>query len=216
MVAALFFGRKKQKRAELPIPAIEVNDQVMRAHATHLSRRGVERAIRRALNKCLNKAFTQAKREIAKKRNIKAKDVAADLRKVKATSTNAVAGIRARGRSIPATALKGAVTQTKKGVKLNAGRGRRLEPGAFIATMPNGKVGVFERTRNKGFGSKRVKKGEGADAYWSELPIQEIRFPSVAATLVQKDVQALIQETVNRAWQVEIARAIRLEEKKIR
>jgi hypothetical protein len=64
--------------------------------------------------------------------------------------------------------------QTKKGVTVRVKNGRTTLRHAFIATMPNGHKGVFERV---GSGHKRVtKKGR---SYMSGLPIKELYGPSI-------------------------------------
>lgn len=122
------------------------------AHFEALSQGLKNKATVRALNRVADMAKTAASKEIRQTYRIKARDLSAML-KVRKASVRAIyleAAVSASGRaSIPIVGF--AARQTKKGVTVSVtrGGGRKLLPGAFIATMKNGKVGVWDRQGKK-------------------------------------------------------------------
>lgn len=109
-------------------------------------------AIAAALNRVADMARTAASREIREVYRIKARDVSSAIKVYRASgrSTSLEARVVAKGRhSLPLVDF--AARQTKKGVTVSIKKrgGRKLFPGAFIATMKSGHTGVFTRG-NKG------------------------------------------------------------------
>lgn len=106
----------------------------------------------RALNRVADMAKTAASREIRQTYRIKAGDLSSiiKVRRASIRQTYIEAAVVATGaRSIPLVQF--AARQTRKGVTVSVTRrgGRKLLPGAFVATMKNGKQGVWERTSRK-------------------------------------------------------------------
>lgn len=97
--------------------------------------------------------------------------------------------MRAAGAPVPL--INYGATQTKTGVTVRVKNGRKTLKHAFIATMPNGHRGVFERT---GAGHKRVtKKGR---SYTSGLSIRELYGPSIPDALSNDVVQKAMARLV--------------------
>lgn len=166
----------------------------------------------RGMNSGIRPAKTVAKREIARKRNLSAKRADAGLEIVFSTPDRQEVQIRARGRMIPLTRLKGGLGNPKQqslGVKVTATRGMRaLVAGAFLA---RGRAGwqVFQRARIGG-GPKR----EG------RLPIQALRNPSIAHTLPLPEVTDPTVERYNgaysNAFEKQLSNAIRRTNRKVK
>ena len=175
--------------------------------------KGVPKANRRAMNSAVRKAKTTAKRQLAIKRNLSAKQAESGLTIVFATEARASVAIKGRGSMLPLTALKQGVSGPKQfplGTKATVARGKRtLIKGAFIARMPSGHIGVFVRTKIGG-GPRREPR----------LPIQEQVLPSIAHTLVEPDVVDAIlkqyRETYTPTLQKQLSAAIRRANERIK
>ncbi|MBJ7539892.1 hypothetical protein [Marinomonas transparens] len=76
----------------------------------------------------------------------------------------------------------GKPVQTDVGVKV----GKHHFIGAFMATMKNGHAGIFKRKYE--YGSKRTKRIKRPDGQWTELPIEEVRFPinEIARPIIER------------------------------
>lgn len=152
----------------------------------------IAKATTRGMNSGIRPAKTVSKRKISDKRNLPAKRVDAGLELQFATTENQTVAIRARGRMIPLTQLKGGLSNPKqlsKGVKVSATRGKRtLIEGAFIARGKRG-MQVFQRAKIGG-GPKRHKR----------LPIQALTVPSIPHTLLLDEVREPTIERFNGAW----------------
>lgn len=129
----------------------------------------VRKAARMAINDGLTTGRKIASKEIRKDWNLKADRVNKELRKFKAArNDDLTAIIQAKGKPIDlvnfgAKWKRGRITTTgtkstiaKRSIKSGGGvtvqihKGKRTRlPHAFIVTMPNGHIGVFERTGNK-------------------------------------------------------------------
>jgi hypothetical protein len=126
-------------------------------------------AAARALNRTMATAQTRAVREIAADTGLAQREVRKALDVTRATPRRLLATLAAASRRLVLTAFK--ARPVAAGVTYSTGRGRRLIPGAFIATMRSGHVGVFKRLRAS------VRRSPGA---WSpNLPIDELRGPSI-------------------------------------
>lgn len=195
--------------------SVTVNDAEIRAHLRALGTKG-RLIVMKALNRAIRRANTQAKRSISRKRNIKQSLAKRSIKMHRATKTRLEAMLEARGGSIPLADVKGAKTQTKRGVKANPGTGRRLFEGAFLAKRKGGGIGVFERVfpdqRSRAFYLKRV--GAGGRVYYSEFPIREIKIPSIPSTMVQKDIMVAIDKVARPEYRKEVRRLLILEQKK--
>lgn len=177
---------------------IQTNLDELQRSLAQFGQTGIRRANMRAINRSLAKGKTIATRLIARKRNLKSKDVRPKVTLWKASETNQRAEIRAKGAMIPLYKTKTAKTQTKLGVKAAAEQGkRRLYKGAFIAMMPNGKIGVFDRVD----GTPR-------------LPIRERMLPSVAHTLIQDEIREEVVDAFEKQYEIDIERQLNNEIRK--
>jgi len=100
------------------------------------------KAIVRALNRTADSTKVEAARQIkASGFGVKVATIKKSLSVRKAVGDILQAEVHSRGRPIPLIEFN--ARQTKKGVTANVKRGRKLWPGAFIATMSTGHTGVF-------------------------------------------------------------------------
>ena len=124
-----------------------------------------KRALGRGLQKIAAQGMTAAKSEIARQYNVKARDVAKRITvKVKATQ----ATIQAKSRSAKSSRIPvidfmtaAAKNKTKSGISFTISKasGKKQFKHAFIATMPNGYQGVYERIP----GTRKLKELKGID-----------------------------------------------------
>jgi hypothetical protein len=97
-------------------------------------------AIASALNQAADAARTQLVRDVEADMKFSERFVGARIKTRLATTSNQVATVVANTKSIPAMAL-GATVTPQGGVVTS----RRRYPKAFIARMPSGHTGVFQR-----------------------------------------------------------------------
>lgn len=115
---------------------------------TATSEEAVWRAGLKAGNDTLRNLRTEAGRRVRAQRRLKAKRVREALRLFPANSRKG-ARVRLRwrmgvsGKPVPLYAY--GARETKRGVSVNVSGRRKIVGGAFIATMPSGHTGVFER-----------------------------------------------------------------------
>ena len=150
-------------------------------------------ALVRALNKTADRVKVAGSREVRKAGyNLKASDIKRALKISRATQSSLKATVTAGGRPIPL--IQYGARQTSKGVTVNVLSGRKLIPGAFIATMQSGHTGVYVREP----GSKHKKVLKAGRASWHGLPIRELFGPAIPDALanpaVRDALQALITE----------------------
>ncbi len=128
------------------------------------------RAIARAINRAVTSTRAFHARNIADDVKLPV-GVVKDQLKIREARPNDLKGrLSVTGSRIPLSAWKNA-RQTSKGVTVNTGHGRTTIPGAFLATMSSGHVGVFKREK------PGARKSRGA---WSlNLPIQQKFGPSL-------------------------------------
>lgn len=112
--------------------------------------KGVPKAIAAALNRVSEGMKTEASRAVRKRYNIKDKDVKerGNIKVTRANTSRLEVLLTSRGRNIPL--MKFSVTPTSprrvKVVKAAVKRGgKKAIPGAFVASMKSGHVGVFKR-----------------------------------------------------------------------
>lgn len=150
-------------------------------------------AMMRAINRMAEQVKVQAAREVrAAGYGIKVSDIKAAIRIQRATQSSLTARVVASGRPIPL--VKYGARQTARGVSVKVQKGRKVIPHVFLATMPNGKVGVFEREA----GGKHRKVNKGGKVQWHQLPIRELYGPSIpdgmANSAVSQALQAMIAQ----------------------
>lgn len=148
-------------------------------------------ALVRALNKMAEQVLVAGSREVRKAGyNLKAADIKRAMRVKRASQGNLTATVIASGRPLPI--IQYGARQTAKGVTVNVLSGRKLIPGAFIATMPTGHTGVFVRKP----GGKHVKVKRAGKASWHQLPIRELFGPAIPDALANAGVRDAVQELI--------------------
>lgn len=100
------------------------------------------RALPRAINKTLSWANSQGLRAIAQKHEVPLKTLRGRRRsKVIKASRSRLSGLAWFGTAPLRASYLGTPRQTRQGARA----GTRFFPGAFVATMPSGHVGIFKR-----------------------------------------------------------------------
>ncbi len=159
-----------------------------------------QKAVVRALNKTAISARAEASKEVRLAGyNLKASAIKASFSIKKANADNLVVVLKATGS--PIALINYGANQTKAGVSFKVKAGRQVMRHAFIATMKNGHVGVFERVGNariKGAkGSKILMNGKRGRA---NLPIKELYGPSIPDTLGNSVVSKAIMKKINETF----------------
>lgn len=190
---------------------VTFDDRAMRRFVRDMPKAN-DRAVARSLNLAITRCRTQAARLVSDKRNIQVGRARRDMRLVKASPSKPVAMIVARGESIPLIEVKGVKRQTKKGVsvKVEAKARPKLFEGAFIQKMPSGHVGVFVRLDP----STHTSKGAGKGTARKNLPIVQLRLPSVPSTMVQEHIHDQLQAFGAPVYERELVRLLDLEMKR--
>lgn len=190
---------------------------------------GVPMVIARAVNKTQTGVRTDISKEVRKSHNIKAGAVRKQVKIYKMFATNltakTVTGVDAAGRAVEGRGLGlpvigySGLRQTGKGVtvKIKKSGGRKLIPGAFVATMPfrsgvgrmggavayqpggkgntrsGGHVGVFRRE----FKLKGVSRQQGHGTV-GRLPIKEIFTSSIVDVLSNEPIMVRVLESARQ------------------
>jgi len=139
----------------IEITGVDAADRVLEEYP-----RGAQRVIVRALNRGINSAKTFMGGAVARDMKLRVGDVKAALSLQKASFDRPEAKLGAPTKRIPLIAF--GARGTRRGGVTAAGK---RYPHAFIATMPGGHVGVFERVP----GANR----RGPKPNRSQLPIEE-------------------------------------------
>lgn len=170
----------------------------------------------------LGRKFPEAMRRAFKKTGVAARtemarlvsaDMALPVRKVrdeiKLTSDETSATLTVRGYRIPLIDFKARGPEPSRGrgagvsYNLPAGRGRL--PHAFIATMPSGHRGVFERTGR--FGAKKGVRGGGtrretiAEKFGPSIAVVFSKFMPEGAARASEVLEKNVQTQINLAMQ---------------
>ncbi len=149
-----------------------------------------EKAAPRSLNKVIDQVRTAAAREMREAGyKLKVSDIKKGLKTYRASPGMLTATVKATGRPIPL--VQYGARPTAKGVSVDVLHGRKVIPGAFIATMGGGHKGVYVRT-----GKTHKKVTSGGRVMWSGLPIKELFGPSIPDGLANSAVQAALQRLV--------------------
>lgn len=130
-----------------------------------------EFVMRGALNKSMDRVYTVAKREIAKRANIRVGEIAAGMRKRPASGGSLVARVTNTNRFFPGGYPQFTPRQTSRGASFSPWKDQREHvTGGFLATMKSGHHSIF----------KRVRK--------SRLPIADVGWgPNPAKEMVRED-----------------------------
>jgi len=162
-----------------------------------------DKAIMRAVNKTAAAAKTATSREIrAQGYNIKAAAISKSLHIRRATRNNLEAVIEVAGKPIPL--INYGARQVGKGVSVQVKNGRKIIPGAFIVTMPNGHRGVFVRV-----GRLHKKVMKNGRPIWSGLPIRQLWGPSIPTVVANEAVQHAMAITIRKKYARLLAHEIR-------
>lgn len=158
-------------------------------------KRGVrEIAAPRAINKMADQVKVAASREMrAAGYKLKVSDIKKGLTIYRASAANLTATVVASGKPIPLIAY--GAKQTARGVSVSVLNGRKVITQVFIATMPSGHTGVFERLRNT-----HKKKQVNGRTRWTGLPIKELFGPSIPDGLANATVQSVLQRLVDEKF----------------
>jgi len=148
------------------------------------------KAIVRALNRTAEQAKVQAARQIrAAGYKLPVGQIKSGIRLVKASAEHQAAALVCKGKPIPL--INFSARETAKGVSVSVKDGRKTIQGAFIATMPTGHRGVFQRVGNTH--KRTVKSGK---VVWSGLPIKELYGPSLPSAFANEVVQSALQKFI--------------------
>ncbi len=148
----------------------------------------LNRAVPRAMNWIGDRGRTAVSRAIRTRYTVKAKAVNNALVVIKAKPGVFEVTIRAAGR--PIAIINFSARQTKAGVTVNVMNGRKLFPHAFLAKMPTGHVGVYDRKP----GTQLGKRGK---MILNRKIGKEFYGPSVPAMFSNKDMQSVITRVVD-------------------
>jgi hypothetical protein len=160
-------------------------------------------AVVRALNRTINRVKVRAAREVrAAGYKLKISVIKAAMRITPATAGRLRADAVARGRPIPL--VNWSAKQTGDGVSVDVLQGRKLIAHAFIATMPSGHKGVFER-----FGPRVDRTRKSTRQAKRTQRIKQLFGPSIPDALANKAVERalidLIDDTFARTLAHELA-----------
>lgn len=158
---------------------VSIKSNIDRVMASYfLTREQIEEAMRIALNKTVKSVQVAAAREaVAGGYKVKVSVIKDGIRIVQASKGTLSAKIIATGK--PISLFEYAARwggPGSDGVSVSVLSGRKMIKGAFIATMPNGKRGVFVRAPN----ARHKKVNSGNKPSWHALPIRQLYGPSVA------------------------------------
>jgi hypothetical protein len=170
---------------------VSVDLSEVRRYLTRLERRGVPKAAARSLNRTASSTRTAARRIVAQEMGIAQKHIKRGFSVHKASQKRLSAAVVGKGQPVELYKFKGTRETKTRGVVSNAYGERKRYPGAFIATMPNGKTGVFVRKTRK------------------RLPIRKVWGPSVPATMAEDAAQQAMQEKAQETWEKEFPRQLR-------
>jgi hypothetical protein len=153
-----------------------------------------QKAVVRALNKTAMQARTAAAQEVrGAGYNIKSSAIKNSFSITKAAQGRLVVVLKSTGR--PVALINYGARQGKNGVSVQVKAGRSVLRHAFIATMPNGHRGVFERTGKQH--KKVMRNGKGIR---TGLPIKELFGPSIPQSLANDAVEKALMTKIRQKF----------------
>ena len=165
---------------------------------------GVGTAVYRALNRSASKARTLMVRLAAERYAFKVGTIRPLIYVApKASLTKHTVAITGRGARIPMIKTKGTPRQAVRGASFNSGKGKRVHPHTFIATMKSGHTGIYVRSKTESRRSKRRSKTTGR-VYQSELPIRELTQPSPAHMVTNKELAPQVFDMFTRDYPIQL------------
>lgn len=182
---------------------IDVRDAISKLNGTYgyLSNQKRNLAVARAINHTIAKAKTQVSREIRSIYDINAKYVSQALTITKADSLTLTGMVKAKGRPIPLIAFK--ARQTATGVSVIGLKGRKIIPGVFISTMPNGHKGVY--IRGKYSSGKLSRRKKRINPKGPDLPITELKGVSLPKAMANKIILTNLGKAINTMFPQRLA-----------
>lgn len=174
------------------VVSVESNVREQMARLTAARRELQDKAIVRALNRTADNVRAEAVRRIRETYTLKAGTVRGQMSISRAWSGKLEAAVSANGRPIPLYEFSARWTPRMAGASFAVKRGQRKSlPNTFIATMPSGHKGVFERR-----GTKR-------------LPIDEKYSIGVPGMFGAKEVQAVLQSVAYSQFDKNLSQQIK-------
>lgn len=153
-----------------------------------------QKAVVRALNKTAMQARTAAAQEVRSAGyNIKSSAIKNSFSITKAAQGRLVVVLKSTGR--PVALINYGARQGKNGVSVQVKASRSVLRHAFIATMPNGHRGVFERT-----GKQHKKLKRNGKTIRSGLPIKELFGPSIPQSLANDAVEKALMVKIRQKF----------------
>lgn len=184
--------------------AIDLGDDIAELEEQlEISIKQLQKAVARALTKTARWLETQTKRELGVALSVPQRVLAARYYKTFYMKNGKRTVNVWFGLSPISVGALGKPVQTDIGVRV----GKHHFIGAFVATMKSGHQGVFKRKHDSG--GKRSKRSDGQ---WTELPIEEERFPieAIAEPIIERyHVRAearfhkILKQEINFAMNVE-------------
>lgn len=159
----------------------------------HVSKDKRNLAVARAINHTVAKVKTQVSREIRGIYDINAKYVSNALSVKKADRLTLTGMVKAKGRPIPLIAFK--ARQTATGVSVIGIKGRKIIPGVFISSMPNGHKGVF--VRGKYSSGKIARRKKRVRPTGPDLPVTELKGVSLPKAMANKVILKNLSQGIN-------------------
>jgi len=159
--------------------------------------KALEKIIPRALNKTIMSARTQVTRALATKIGIKISAIRKLMDYTKATFYGWQARLYISDSRIPL--INFGAKQTKKGVSytINKKSGRKTLAGAFIATMPSGHTGVFERRWDERLPIDE-KKGPSLGVVYQNAPGMAAKITAEAYKDLEKNIDVQTRLFLNK------------------
>lgn len=153
-------------------------------------------ALYRAINDAVSGAFTEEKKAASEKYNVAQKNVAPTLRKAKASKSNLKGAVISTGKRIPLYDFKNKdgdpiSVAVKKGNSMKPLNG---DPKAFIATMKNGHIGIFERKGTLQKGRKTRRPGVQRTVNKHNERIRQLHSLSVPQMLKDEKMMGRIED----------------------
>lgn len=186
---------------------LDVRKAIKELNRTHSELSTLER--NRALAKALNRATTTGRaksaQETRKIYQIRSGDVKKTIGTAKATASKTESSLISKSRSLPIYGF--GARKSKKGIGVTIKGQRKFFPGAFIATMKTGHIGVFARA--KYVNNKLVTRRKRINEYPKpDLPIVEVQTLSVPSALGNKvvlpNLTKLMQERMLKEYAHEL------------
>lgn len=171
-----------ESRAMMQISVQHDLERLMRKFSA-LGAAQINRSLNQALNRTATMARTEAVREIRKTYDFKARTVRGTFRITRARGNQAEAVLTSSGRRIRLIDMSAKAGKTGASVRVT--KQRKTIKSTFIARMPTGHVGVFEREGKKRLGIKEKFTIAVPEAF-SAQAVREAMLAKVADVLPRR------------------------------